>query len=100
MAQESTNGLVARLQALSSDEQAALRQQAKAHLTAATHQWGDYYTKSVQDAVAGTWKTSQVWGGYKEGMIRLAPLNAAIPADVKSRLMNALEKRMAARRAE
>jgi len=35
MAQESTDELVARFQALSSDEQAALRQQAKAHLTAA-----------------------------------------------------------------
>jgi simple sugar transport system substrate-binding protein len=55
----------------------------KAHLTATTHLWGDYYTKAVQDAVAGTWKTSQVWGGYKDGMIKLAPLNAAVPADVK-----------------
>jgi simple sugar transport system substrate-binding protein len=55
----------------------------KAHLTATTHQWGDYYTKQVQDVVAGTWKTSQVWGGYKDGMIKLAPLNAAIPADLK-----------------
>ncbi len=59
----------------------------KAHLTAATHQWGDYYTKAVQEAIAGTWKTSQVWGGYKDGMIKLAPLNAAIPADLKESIV-------------
>ncbi len=56
----------------------------KAHLTATTHQWGDYYTKAVQEVAAGTWKTSTIWGGYKDGMIKLAPLNPAIPADVKA----------------
>jgi simple sugar transport system substrate-binding protein len=55
----------------------------KAHLTATTHQWGDYYTKAVQEVVAGTWKPTAIWGGHKDGMIKLAPLNAAIPADVK-----------------
>ena len=58
----------------------------KAHLTATTHQWGDYYTKAVQDVAAGTWKPSAVWGGYKDGMIKLAPLNPAIPADVKDQV--------------
>jgi len=56
----------------------------KAHLTAATHHWGDYYTKTVSDVAAGTWKPTSVWGGIKEGMIKLAPLNAAVPADVKT----------------
>src|SRR5512137_400352 len=56
----------------------------KAHLTASTHDWGDFYTKAVQDVVAGTWKSTSVWGGYKDGMIKLAPLNPAIPADVKA----------------
>ena len=58
----------------------------KAHLTATTHQWGDYYTKAVQEVAAGTWKPSAVWGGYKDGMIKLAPLNPAIPADVKDQV--------------
>ena len=56
----------------------------KAHLTATTHHWGEYYTKTMTDVMAGTWKPTSVWGGMKEGMIKLAPLNAAIPADVKS----------------
>lgn len=54
---------------------------AKAHLTATTHQWGDFYTRTAQAVLDGTWKPGSVWGGYKEGMIKLAPLNPAIPAD-------------------
>lgn len=56
----------------------------KAQLSATTHLWGDFYTKTVSDALAGTWKTTNVWGGMKDGMIKLAPLNAAVPADVKA----------------
>jgi simple sugar transport system substrate-binding protein len=56
----------------------------KAQLTATTHQWGDFYTKQVQEVIAGTWKPTSTWGGYKEGMIKLAPLNPAVPADVKA----------------
>ena len=56
----------------------------RAHLTASTHNWGDFYTKTVTDVLAGTWKTTNVWGGMKEGMVKLAPLNPAIPADVKA----------------
>jgi simple sugar transport system substrate-binding protein len=55
----------------------------KAHLTATTHQWGAYYAKAVGDVIGGTWKSSDTWGGIKEGMIKLAPLNPAIPANVK-----------------
>lgn len=58
----------------------------KAHLTAATHQWGAYYTKAVSDVIAGTWKPGDVWGGFKEGMIKLAPLNPAIPAPVRDEI--------------
>jgi len=56
----------------------------KAHLTASTHNWADFYTKTVGDVLAGSWKTTHVWGGMKEGMVKLAPLNPAIPADVKA----------------
>ncbi len=41
----------------------------------------------MQEAIAGTWKTDNVWGGIKEGMIRLAPLNPAIPADVRESIV-------------
>jgi len=58
----------------------------KAQLTATTHQWGDYYTKAVQSVAAGGWKPTSIWGGYKDGMIKLAPLNPVIPADVKDQI--------------
>jgi simple sugar transport system substrate-binding protein len=55
----------------------------KAHLTAATHLWGDIYTKAAQDVLAGKWKPMNVWGGIKDNMVKLAPINAAVPAEVK-----------------
>ncbi len=54
----------------------------KAQLSATTHLWGDYYTKVAQEVLAGTWKPGSVWGGMKDGMIKLAPLNPAVPKDV------------------
>ena len=57
---------------------------AKAHLTATTHHWGEFYTKTVQDVIAGKWQPTRVWGGFKDGMVKLAPLNAAVSADVKT----------------
>ena len=57
-----------------------------AHLTATTHHWGDFYVKTVKEAQAGNWKPSSVWGGYQQGMVALAPLNDAIPADVRGKI--------------
>ena len=56
----------------------------KAQLSSTMHVWGDFYTKNTNDVLAGTWKTTNVWGGMKDGMIKLAPLGAAVPADVKT----------------
>jgi simple sugar transport system substrate-binding protein len=64
-----------------------------AHLTATTHHWGDYYVEIVRDALAGNWQPSSVWGGYAEGMIRLAPLNQAIPQELRDRIRG-MEKQM------
>ena len=52
----------------------------KAHLTAATNHWGDFYTETAKAVIAGTWKTGEVRGGLKEGMVRMSPLNPAVPA--------------------
>jgi simple sugar transport system substrate-binding protein len=63
----------------------------KAHLTAATHLWGDIYIKAAQDVLAGKWKPMNVWGGIKDKMVKLAPINAAVPAEVKE-LVGKVEK--------
>lgn len=54
----------------------------KAHLTATTNSWSDFYTSTTQAVIAGTWKSAQVRGGLMEGMVKMSPLNAAVPADV------------------
>jgi simple sugar transport system substrate-binding protein len=56
----------------------------KTCLTAVTMIWGGYYIMRVKEALAGTWKSEDTWGGFKEGMIQMAPYNAVIPAEVKA----------------
>ena len=53
-----------------------------AQLTAVTHHWGDYYTKVAQSVVDGKWQQDNVWGGIKDGMIKLAPFNKVVPPEV------------------
>ncbi len=55
----------------------------KAQLGAVTHHWGAYYTKEAQAVIDGKWKPTSVWGGIKDGMVKLEGINAAVPADVK-----------------
>ncbi len=53
-----------------------------AQLAAVTHHWGDYYTRRAQAALDGTWKVEPVWGGIREGMIKLEGLSDKLPKDV------------------
>ena len=46
--------------------------------------WGDYYTKVVGDVLAGQWKSGSVWGGLKDGFIKMGPMSAAVPKDVQA----------------
>jgi simple sugar transport system substrate-binding protein len=54
-----------------------------AHLTAVTHNWGEYYTRTAQAALDGKWKMETPWMGIKENVIRMAPFNKAVPQDVQ-----------------
>ncbi|HWQ10305.1 MAG TPA: BMP family ABC transporter substrate-binding protein [Holophaga sp.] len=56
----------------------------KTQLTGTTHLWGDYYVKTLNEVIAGKWKPTNVWGGMKDGMIKLAPMNPAVPKDVQA----------------
>jgi simple sugar transport system substrate-binding protein len=68
----------------------------RAHLTATTHLWGDYYVKTIKEVQAGNWAPVSVWGGYPRGMIKLAPLNDAIPEELQNRIRD-MENQLAAR---
>ncbi len=45
----------------------------KAQLTASVDFWNPYYIKRAKDAIAGTWKSEDVWGGLASGMLVMAP---------------------------
>lgn len=56
----------------------------KAHLTAVVDQWAGYYIDRVQKVLDGAWTSTDIWWGFKEGLVGLAPYNAAMPAEVKA----------------
>jgi len=45
--------------------------------------WSGYYTRTVENVLAGKGIGPNVWDGLKEGMIKIAPFNAAVPKDVR-----------------
>lgn len=59
---------------------------AKAQLSGTTHQWGKFYTDTTQSVLDGTWKPASTWGGIKDEMIEIVPLNPSVPADVKAQV--------------
>jgi len=60
-----------------------------AQLTAVTHVWDAYYIRVAQSVIDGTWKPDHVWGGIKDGMIRMGPFNAVVPQDVQAQMLKA-----------
>ena len=53
-------------------------------LTAPIWDWSVYYTKTIQEIQAGTWTSTPVWWGMKEGLLDLAPFGKMVPDDVKA----------------
>jgi basic membrane protein A and related proteins len=68
----------------------------KGQLTSVTHHWGAYYTRQAQAVIDGKYKTQAgLWGGIKDGFIKLGPMGASVPKDVAA-LVQAKEKEIAA----
>ena len=53
-----------------------------AQVLAVTHQWGGYYTRRAQAVLSGNWKSSALWGGVKDGMIRVDSFGPKVPKKV------------------
>jgi simple sugar transport system substrate-binding protein len=66
-----------------------------AQVVAVTHQWGDYYTRRVQAVLEGRWKSGKVWGGVREGMVRVEGFGSQVPPVVQAEVL-ARQKDMAA----
>jgi len=58
-----------------------------AQIVAVTHQWGKYYTKRAQAVLDGTWKSGNVWGGVKQGMIKLEGFGPKVPKAVQQEVL-------------
>ena len=58
-----------------------------AQIIAVTHQWGDYYTRRAREVLAGTWQSGNVWGGVKEGMVRVGDFGPKVPAAVQQEVL-------------
>jgi len=56
------------------------------HLTAFMLDWSPIYVQAAKETLAGTWKARERWHGLKEGVVKMAPYNKVIPADVRSKL--------------
>jgi basic membrane protein A len=51
----------------------------KAHLAAVTHHWGDHYARVARAVIDGTWEPSNLWGGIREGMVKLEAISDKVP---------------------
>jgi basic membrane protein A len=60
----------------------------QAQLLAVTHHWGDYYTRRVRELMQGQWASSDVWGGVREGMVKVQGFGTTVPAVVRREVLS------------
>jgi simple sugar transport system substrate-binding protein len=58
-----------------------------AQVVAVTHQWGDYYKRRTQAVLDGSWRSGNVWGGVKDGMIRVGYFGSKVPKAVQDEVL-------------
>lgn len=58
-----------------------------AQVVAVTHQWGGYYTQRARAVLDGSWKSTNLWGGVKEGMIRVGDFGTKVPQAVQQEVL-------------
>ena len=60
----------------------------EAQLLAVTHQWDGYYTERARAVLEGRWKSGQVWGGIREGMVRVGDFGPKVPEAVQQEVLS------------
>lgn len=55
-------------------------------LTAFTLDWSSEYLRAAKGVAEGSWKAEARWDGLAAGVVKMAPYNEAIPADVRAKL--------------
>jgi len=55
-------------------------------LTAFTLDWSSDYLRAAKGVIEGNWKAEARWDGLGAGVVKMAPYNEGIPADVQEKL--------------
>ncbi|WP_026836264.1 BMP family ABC transporter substrate-binding protein [Limisalsivibrio acetivorans] len=63
----------------------------KAFLTAPVWNWEAVYTQIAEEVHNGNWESRQIWWGLDKKLVDLAPINDAVPAEVKDMVMEQYE---------
>ena len=58
-----------------------------AQLLAITHHWGPYYTQRARAVLDGSWHSGNVWGGVREGMVRVEGFGSKVPLAVRQEVL-------------
>jgi basic membrane protein A len=58
----------------------------KSWLTGAVYNWGPYYTREIQAALDGTWKSHSYYGSIKDGFTDIAPFGTSVPSSTRSKI--------------
>lgn len=55
-------------------------------LTSVILDWSSNYLEAARGVAEGNWSSNVRWSGFAKGVVKLAPFNEAIPADVRDKL--------------
>lgn len=58
-----------------------------AQILAITHEWGAYYTQRANAVLSGQWKSGSVWGGVKEGMVRVDAFGPKVSKAIRDEVL-------------
>ena len=58
-----------------------------AQVLAITHQWGRYDTERARAVLDGRWKSGDLWGGVREGMVRVGDFGSKVPLAVQEEVL-------------
>lgn len=59
----------------------------QAQIVAVTHEWGAYYTRRTRAVLDGSWRSGRVWGGVREGMIRVGDFGPRVAPGVRDEVL-------------
>jgi simple sugar transport system substrate-binding protein len=58
-----------------------------AQLLAVTHHWQAYYTERARAVLEGRWQSQSVWGGVRQGMVRVGEFGPRVPEPVRREVL-------------